>query len=46
MDLLSPLNTKEYDRLMDDEIEEGFRLACQAKIERAGTLIATNKTYF
>ena len=46
MDLLSPLNDKEYQRLMDDEIEEGYRLACQAKIERAGNLTAINKTYF
>lgn len=46
MDLLSELNDKEYNRLMDDEIEEGYRLACQAKIERLGTLVATNKTYF
>jgi 2Fe-2S ferredoxin len=44
--LLSELNEKEYQRLMDDEIEEGYRLACQAKIVQAGTLIAENKTYF
>jgi 2Fe-2S ferredoxin len=46
MDVLSPLNDKEYQRLMDDEIEEGYRLACQAKIEREGALTAINKTYF
>lgn len=45
-ELLSELNDKEYQRLMDDEIEEGYRLACQATIKQPGTLIVTNKTYF
>lgn len=45
-ELLSEPNEAEFNRLDPEEIEEGFRLGCQAKIESHGTIRAVNKTYF
>ncbi|MFD2672883.1 2Fe-2S iron-sulfur cluster-binding protein [Marinicrinis sediminis] len=36
----------ELDRLGSEEIQEGYRLACQAEPVREGTIKAVNKTYF
>ena len=39
--------TKAEERRLDpEELEEGYRLACQAIIKTPGILIALNKTYF
>lgn len=43
---LKPATDAEIDRLGEDEIEEGYRLACQAVIKEIGTIRARNKTYF
>lgn len=45
-ELLSEPNDAEKDRLEPDEIEQGFRLGCQAKIKFEGQIKATNKPYF
>jgi ferredoxin, 2Fe-2S len=45
-ELLSPPNEAEYDRLGEDEIAEGYRLGCQAKVIAEGDIQAVNKTYF
>jgi len=36
----------EWDRLGPDELDAGFRLGCQAVVEREGKIVAKNKTYF
>ncbi|MCC3373501.1 2Fe-2S iron-sulfur cluster-binding protein [Cohnella sp. REN36] len=36
----------EWDRLGPDELDEGFRLGCQAKIASPGRISAVNRTYF
>jgi 2Fe-2S ferredoxin len=36
----------EHMRLDPEEIEEGYRLGCQAIVKDAGKIIARNKTYF
>jgi len=33
-------------RLDPEELEEGYRLACQATVKTQGVIIAINKTYF
>lgn len=33
-------------RLDPEELEEGYRLACQAIVKTSGVIIAMNKTYF
>lgn len=43
---LSEVNDAEERRLDPEEIEEGFRLGCQAQVISAGEVIALNKTYF
>ncbi|RUS48162.1 2Fe-2S iron-sulfur cluster-binding protein [Cohnella sp. AR92] len=45
-DLLAEVTDAEWDRLGEEELEQGYRLGCQAVIEREGTLEARNKTYF
>ncbi|MBB6635402.1 2Fe-2S iron-sulfur cluster-binding protein [Cohnella thailandensis] len=45
-ELLAEVTDAEWDRLGDDELEQGYRLGCQAVVERAGKLTARNKTYF
>jgi 2Fe-2S ferredoxin len=36
----------EFDRLGEEEIEEGYRLGCQAAIRQEGDVRAVNRTYF
>ncbi len=36
----------ELDRLEPDELEQGFRLGCQAVVREHGTITAVNKPYF
>lgn len=43
---LSEVNEIEEMRLQTEEIEEGFRLGCQAVIVSEGPIKAVNKTYF
>ncbi|MBN2984325.1 MULTISPECIES: 2Fe-2S iron-sulfur cluster-binding protein [Cohnella] len=45
-ELLAEPNDAEWNRLDPEELEEGYRLGCQAVIERAGTIAAVNRTYF
>jgi len=45
-ELLSEPNDAEYDRMDEDEIEEGYRLGCQAVLKRDGGIRAVNRTYF
>ncbi|MBB6735770.1 2Fe-2S iron-sulfur cluster-binding protein [Cohnella zeiphila] len=45
-ELLSEPNDAEWDRLGPDELEQGFRLGCQAVVEREGEIVAANRTYF
>jgi len=47
MEHLEEITDAEWDRLDDDEMEEGYRLGCQAIVKSgAGTIRAVNKTYF
>lgn len=46
MEYLSEPSGAEYDRLDPEEMDEGFRLGCQAIVRRQGMIIAVNKTYF
>lgn len=45
-DLLNEPTDEEWDRLDEEELEEGYRLGCQAVIEKEGALKAVNRTYF
>ncbi|MFC4599091.1 2Fe-2S iron-sulfur cluster-binding protein [Cohnella hongkongensis] len=45
-ELLSESSDAEWDRLGPDELDAGYRLGCQAIVEREGELVAVNKTYF
>ncbi|MFC6551909.1 2Fe-2S iron-sulfur cluster-binding protein [Cohnella cellulosilytica] len=45
-DLLSESSDAEWDRLGPDELDAGYRLGCQALVERDGVIKAVNKTYF
>jgi 2Fe-2S ferredoxin len=46
MEYLSQPNDAEWDRLDDDELEQGYRLGCQAVIKEVGDILAKNKPYF
>ena len=47
MEHLEEITDAEWDRLDEDEMEEGYRLGCQAIVKPgAGTIRAVNKTYF
>ncbi len=43
---LSEVTDAEWDRLDDDELDQGYRLGCQAIIKERGPITAVNKTYF
>lgn len=43
---LAELTDAEWDRLDDDEIEEGYRLGCQAMVKTDGNIVAENRTYW
>lgn len=45
-ELLSESSDAEWDRLGPDELDAGYRLGCQAVVEREGVIKAVNKTYF
>ncbi|THF78361.1 2Fe-2S iron-sulfur cluster-binding protein [Cohnella fermenti] len=45
-DLLEEVTDAEWYRLGEDELEQGYRLGCQAVVARVGTIVARNKTYF
>ncbi|MBB6674157.1 2Fe-2S iron-sulfur cluster-binding protein [Cohnella nanjingensis] len=45
-ELLEEATDAEWDRLGPDELDEGFRLGCQAKIAAPGRISAVNRTYF
>jgi ferredoxin, 2Fe-2S len=45
-DLLAEPTDAEWDRLGPDELDEGYRLGCQAAVVKNGALKAVNKTYF
>ena len=43
---LAELSDEEWDRLDDEELEQGYRLGCQAIIRSRGTIVAINRPYF
>lgn len=43
---LASATEAEHKRLDPEELEEGYRLGCQAVVSQAGTIVARNKTYF
>lgn len=45
-DYLTPPNEAEINRLDPEEIEEGYRLGCQARIADSGEISVTHQTYF
>lgn len=46
MDFLSEPNEAEEARLDPEEIEEGYRLGCQARLVRAGAVTVKHSPYF
>jgi ferredoxin, 2Fe-2S len=46
MELLDEVSDAEWDRLEPDELEQGFRLGCQATIRKDGNIRAVWKPYF
>lgn len=46
MELLSEPTDEELDALEPDELEQGYRLGCQATIRREGPLTVASKPYF
>lgn len=46
MELLNAPTEEELDALEPEELEQGFRLGCQAKVKQAGTVTVTHKPYF
>ncbi|REE94265.1 2Fe-2S ferredoxin [Paenibacillus taihuensis] len=46
-EFLEEVTDEEWDRLEPEELEEGYRLGCQAIIKPgAGTIVAVNRPYF
>jgi 2Fe-2S ferredoxin len=43
--LIDPTDA-EFDRMDEEEFEQGYRLGCQAVIRREGIVRAVNRTYF
>ncbi|OXM88078.1 2Fe-2S iron-sulfur cluster-binding protein [Paenibacillus rigui] len=46
MEFLNQPTDAELDRLEPEEIEQGFRLACQAAVKQLGVVTVTHKPYF
>lgn len=46
MDFLEEVTDAEWDRLDDDELEQGYRLGCQAVLKEDGAVRAVNRPYF
>lgn len=44
-EMLSDITDAEWNRLEEEEFEQGYRLACQAVIEGDGDIHAINKPY-
>jgi len=44
-ELLSEVTDAEWNRLEEEEFEQGYRLACQAVVKADGHLRASNKPY-
>ncbi|GIP37483.1 hypothetical protein J31TS4_07630 [Paenibacillus sp. J31TS4] len=45
-EFLSEPNDREWDRLDEEELEEGFRLGCQTAVIGMGPVKVRNKPYF
>jgi len=45
-DLLGAPTDAEFDRMDEEELEQGYRLGCQAVVVREGDVRAVNRTYF
>ena len=45
MEFLSAPNEAETERLTPEELEQGYRLGCQARVERAGRIAARHAPY-
>ncbi|NOU72091.1 2Fe-2S iron-sulfur cluster binding domain-containing protein [Paenibacillus sp. LMG 31458] len=45
-ELLSLPSDEEESRLEPEEIEQGYRLACQCVVKQSGNISATHKPYF
>ncbi len=43
---LAESTDEEWDRLDDEELEQGYRLACQAIVRTEGKIVVANKPYF
>jgi ferredoxin, 2Fe-2S len=46
MELLSEPNDAELDRLEPEEIDQGYRLACQTEVKATGDVVVKNVPYF
>lgn len=46
MEHLQAVTDAEWERLDDDELDEGYRLGCQAAVKSDGRIEAINKPYF
>ncbi|GGF87862.1 2Fe-2S iron-sulfur cluster-binding protein [Paenibacillus abyssi] len=47
MEYLEDVTDEEWDRLEQHELDEGYRLGCQAMVKSsAGHIVAVNKPYF
>ena len=45
-ELLNEPTDAEFDRMDEDEFEQGYRLGCQAVVRAEGDIHAVNRTYF
>ncbi|WP_195571002.1 2Fe-2S iron-sulfur cluster-binding protein [Paenibacillus sp. 1001270B_150601_E10] len=43
---LNDITDAEWNRMDEEEFEEGYRLSCQAVIEQEGNIVAIHKPYF
>ncbi|WP_438445593.1 2Fe-2S iron-sulfur cluster-binding protein [Gorillibacterium sp. sgz5001074] len=46
MEHLTRVTDEEWERLTDDELESGYRLACQAAIKSEGNVKAVHRPYY
>lgn len=46
MEHLKRVTDEEWERLPDEELDQGYRLACQAEIRSEGRIAAVHKPYF
>lgn len=46
MEHLEEVTDEEWDRLEQQELDEGYRLGCQAVLKTGGAVVAVNKPYF